>query len=257
MNYQGRVSPGTAQGDPSPIETPTLSIVIPAFNEAEGLSHLYQHLGSSLSETAVSWEVLFVDDGSKDKTWNEICRLCEADGRVRGLRLSRNFGHQSALLAGLAHARGDAVISMDADMQHPPELIPALVDAWQKGAKIVKTVRIDPEDLSWFKRVTSNGYYRLFSFLSGVEIKEGMADFRLMDRQVLDNLLQFKEEGLFLRGMVQWMGYPSVEIPFECGPRFAGTTKYSLRKMLRLAWHGVSSFSLVPLRVAIMTGLVS
>jgi dolichol-phosphate mannosyltransferase len=246
----------TALTDPS-IERPTLSLIVPAYNEHGNLAELHSQLVKVLSPVGLPWEIIFVDDGSKDSTWSVVTRLHQEDNRVLGIRLSRNFGHQNALIAGLTHARGDAVISMDADMQHPPAIIPSLVHEWRKGNKIVKTVRRDPVTAPFFKRVTSRLYYRLFSYLSGIEMRSGMADFRLLDRQVLNQMLQFKEAGLFLRGIVEWVGYPSSVVNFDCEPRFAGTTKYTLRRMIKFAWHGVSSFSLVPLRIGIMMGLVS
>ena len=236
---------------------PTLSLVIPAYNEQGNLDKLYSELVGVLSQLDLSWEVLLVDDGSKDGTWSDIARLHQIDHRVLGFRLSRNFGHQHALVAGLTYARGNAVISMDADLQHPPGVIPSLVHEWRKGSKIVKTVRRDPDNVPVFKRLTSRYYYRLFSYLSGIEMQGGMADFRLLDRQVLDQMLQFKEAGLFLRGIVEWVGYPSAVVTFDCGPRFSGVTKYTLKRMIRFAWYGVSSFSLVPLRIGIGMGLTS
>jgi len=241
----------------APIQRQKLSIVVPAYNEQGNLSKLCSELKEVLSSLGLSWEIIFVDDGSADNTWRDIESLHNDDPRVRGIRLSRNFGHQNALIAGLSCAGGDAIISMDADLQHPPNVIPLLVEEWRKGNKIVKTVRRDPENLSIFKAWTSRLYYRLFSYLSGVEIQSGMADFRLLDRQVLNELLQFKEEGLFLRGLIQWVGYPSTNVVFDCGTRFSGATKYTLKKMLHFAWNGISSFSLVPLRIGILLGLFS
>ncbi|HVS23511.1 MAG TPA: glycosyltransferase family 2 protein [Gammaproteobacteria bacterium] len=234
-----------------------ISIVVPAYNEERNLDVLYARLREQLESLRMHWELVIVDDGSADATWNAITRLSERDPRVRGLRLSRNFGHQSALLAGLAAARGKAVVTMDADLQHPPEIVPELVRRWQDGYQIVHGLRRDPPSVPYFKRLTSKLYYRLFSYLSGVEIQPGAADFRLIDRQVLDEILKFKEEGMFLRGIVHWVGYATTSVTFDCSPRHAGTSAYSLRKMLGLAWHGVSSFSLVPLRVAMGIGLLS
>jgi len=240
-----------------PLQRTVLSIVVPAYNEQGNILHLYSGLKSTLSPLAIAWELVFVDDGSTDDTWREIRSLHEQDGRIRGIRLSRNFGHQDALIAGMTHARGEAVITMDADLQHPPDLVPLLIAEWRKGIKIVKTVRREAPDLSAFKRLTSRLYYRLFSYLSGVNLESGMADFRLLDREVLQQVLAFKEEGLFLRGIVQWVGYPSSTVDFECGSRFSGTTKYTLPRMMQFAWHGISSFSLVPLRMGILLGLTA
>jgi dolichol-phosphate mannosyltransferase len=234
-----------------------ISIVVPAFNEERNLELLYTKLREQLEQLGMHWELVIVDDGSADGTWDAITALGARDVRVRGIRLSRNFGHQNALLAGLASARGKAVISMDADLQHPPEVVPQLVKQWSDGFQIVHAVRRDPPSVSLFKRVTSKLYYRLFSYLSGVEIQPGAADFRLLDRQVLDEILKFGEQGLFLRGIVHWVGYATTSVSFDCCERNAGKSGYSLRKMLTLAWHGVSSFSLVPLRIAMAVGLLS
>jgi dolichol-phosphate mannosyltransferase len=236
-----------------------ISIVIPAYNEERNLDVLYATVHEVLGAEAggVDWELVVVDDGSADRTWDVINALSAADVRVRGVRLSRNFGHQSALMAGLAAARGRAVIMMDSDLQHPPSLLPQLIGKWREGFEIVHAVRRDPPNLSWFKRTTSRLYYRLFTFMSGVAIEPGSADFCLLDRKVVDEVLKFEEEGLFLRGLVHWVGYATATVPFECGQRHAGTSKYNLSKMLTLGWHGVSSFSLVPLRVGIAIGLLS
>jgi glycosyltransferase involved in cell wall biosynthesis len=236
---------------------PEVSIVVPAYNEEGNLSKLHSELLKALSVLNLSWELIICDDGSTDKTWDETVRLNERDKNVRGVRLSRNFGHQYALYAGLAVASGQAVISMDADLQHPPELIPILLARWQQGYKIVFTVRLDSDDVPLLKRTTSRLFYRVFSFLSGVRIEEGMADFRLLDRQVVRTLLQCREGGLFLRGLVPWIGYPSCKVEYQPQKRFAGRTKYSLTKMLRLAWNGIVSFSIIPLRLGIGIGMVT
>ena len=238
-------------------EKPALSIVVPAFNEAGNLERFVQELEPVLREIRLPWELVFVDDGSRDATWEVIRALNARDPRIRGLRFSRNFGHQYALLAGLSRARGDAVVSLDADLQHPPRVIAQLVEEWRKGSQIVHTLRRDPASVSRFKRISSKLFYRTFSFLSGTHLSEGMADFRLLDRQVVRAMLDFPEEGVFLRGLVHWVGFTSSSVPFECQPRFAGRTSYTLRKMFRFAWTGVTSFSLVPLRLSILLGLVT
>jgi len=235
-----------------------ISIVIPAYNEERNLSVLYAHLREVLTSVGEDdFELVFIDDGSADRTWDTISALSASDVRVRGVRLSRNFGHQSALMAGLAAARGQAVVMMDADLQHPPSVVPQLIRKWREDFQIVHAVRRDPPNISWFKRKTSKLYYRLFSFMSGVAIEPGSADFCLLDRQVVDEVLKFEEDGLFLRGLVHWVGYATTSVPFECGERHAGESKYSLGKMLSLGWHGVSSFSLGPLRIGIAVGLLS
>ncbi|HEX6998273.1 MAG TPA: glycosyltransferase family 2 protein [Gammaproteobacteria bacterium] len=234
-----------------------ISVVVPAYNEEHNVEILYARLRQELQARQPEWELVFVDDGSTDGTWERIVALNASDPRVRGVRLSRNFGHQSALLAGLGAARGAAVVSMDGDLQHPPGVVSELIAKWQEGYQIVHAVRIDSARVPPWKRWSSRTFYRLFSFLSGVEIAPGSADFRLLDRQVLDEILKFKEEGLFLRGIVHWVGYATASVTYECGERHAGVSKYNLRRMLSLAWHGVSSFSLVPLRIGIFVGLLS
>lgn len=239
----------------APARHPVLSIVVPAFNEQGNIRRLCSRLDAAVSPLVANWELVFIDDGSTDSTWTEIVDLSGEDARVRGVRLSRNFGHQNALIAGMSCAQGDAVITMDADLQHPPEVVPELIAEWRKGNKIVKTIRRDPQQLPLLKRLTSRLFYRVFSYLSGVEIPIGMADFRLLDRQVLQQILSFKEEELFLRGIVQWVGYRTSTVYFDCGDRFSGSTNYTWRRMVSLAWHGISSFSIVPLRIGILTGI--
>ncbi len=238
-------------------EAPEVSIVVPCCEEAENVPQLYAELLDVMRTFGHPWEVIFIDDGSRDATWETISALHQRDNRVAGLRLSRNFGHQNALLAGMLQARGRAVITMDADLQHPPQVIPRLIDEWKKGSKVVHTIRIDSKDLSSAKRLTSQWFYRAFSSLSGVRMEPGMADFRLLDGQVVNNLLRLPEQGMFLRGLVHWVGYPSSRVTFQARERASGRSKYTFWRMLQFAWNGVTSFSVVPLRLGVLLGFLT
>ena len=238
-------------------DSPLLSVVLPAYNEAGNIGAAYRELRSELERTGAEWEIIVADDGSTDGTWGEVVELHAQDSRVKGVRLTRNFGHQYALLAGLQHARGEATITMDADLQHPPSLIPVLCERWRQGYRIVNTIRHDAPGTSVFKRVSSALYYRVFSALSGVPIQRGASDCRLLDREVLDELLRLDEAGPFFRGLVAWTGYPTDSVSFHARERHKGKTKYNLRRMLHFALDGVTSFSVTPLRIGVVIGLLT
>jgi|tagenome__1003787_1003787.scaffolds.fasta_scaffold20949392_1 glycosyltransferase involved in cell wall biosynthesis len=236
---------------------PLISVVAPCHNEASNLETLHEAVTSHLGSTEWEYELVLVDDGSTDGSWPTVCRIAQGDRRVHGVRLTRSFGQQAAILAGLRLARGDAVVTMDADLQHPPAVIPALVQHWLAGTLVVLTHRSDSADVGAFKRATSAMFYWIFSTLTGVPMAAGTGEFRLMDRRVVDYLLELQEGEYFLRGLIGWAGFRSVTVPFDAAPRLAGETKYSLRKMLRLAVSGVTAFSLTPLRIGTVLGLAT
>ncbi len=231
---------------------PRLDIVIPVFNEAEGLASLHASLMTAIAGLAYEVRILYVDDGSSDDTQVVLESLAGSDPRVQFLGLSRNFGHQAALTAGLDHAGADVVIMMDGDGQHPPELIPEMLRLHQLGYDIVQTQRVDSG--SSLKISTARGFYWLLNRIGELNITPGAADFRLVSREVLASLRQINEYHRFLRGLFSWMGFKSVLLPYSPKARLAGTSKYSMAKMLRLARDGLFSFSLVPLRLAFYVG---
>lgn len=236
--------------------TPHISIVIPCFNEADCLPVLYQELHRVMEGYVHTYELIFVDDGSTDGTIDILKHFSEQDARVRWLSFSRNFGHQKALKAGLDYAQGDAIITMDADMQHPPTLIPEMLALWQKGNDIVNTIRKDDKQCSWFKRATSRLFYRIINLLADVQILEGAADFRLLDSKVSMALRSCHEEYMFMRGMTAWVGFRQAQIEYQANARCAGKTKYSFKKMFSFALCGVTSFSVRPLRLAIVLSAI-
>jgi polyisoprenyl-phosphate glycosyltransferase len=234
-----------------------LSIVIPAHNEEENIDRLYAALCAATRSTCMEFEIIFVDDGSKDKTCDRVTAFQALDKRVRLVALTRNFGHQSAVLAGMNEARGDAVVSMDCDLQHPPTLIPDMVEAWRSGAAVVEMIRDETEDASWSKRVTSRFFYHVINILSDTAITPGAADFRLLDRKPLDDLLRLCDQRLFLRGMIAWMGYPRVSLHYVAAARAAGRSSYTVRRMISLAVDAITAFSAKPLRIAFYGGVIA
>ncbi|HEV8548456.1 MAG TPA: glycosyltransferase family 2 protein [Polyangiaceae bacterium] len=247
-------SPVLARPDRPP---PELSVVVPMYNEQTNVEAFVAAVSGVLVSAGLDHEIVLVDDGSSDGTWAAIVAAARAQPSVRGVSLSRNFGHQGALLAGLNHARGRAVITMDGDLQHPPESLPELVTAWREGYKIVNTRRLDSEDTPFFKRFTSRGFYWLFSQLTGVKMEAGASDFRLMDRDAVEALVRLGDADPFIRGLVSWLGFRTRTLPYQARRRHSGVPKFTLKKMLRLSTGAMLSFSAFPLRLGIGVGFVT
>jgi dolichol-phosphate mannosyltransferase len=237
-----------------PAPRPDLTIVLPAHNEAENIAPLCAALKQVLAPLG-SAEIVFVDDGSTDGTLAAIRAAAAGDPTVRYVAFTRNFGHAAALRAGLRHARGSAVVVMDTDFEHPPELIPELVKQWRSGFKVVAAKRLDDEAVSQFKRATSRLYYRLLGALGDVRLEPGSADFLLLDRVVVDAVNALEDHDLFLRGLVRWLGYPLTSVTYRQGRRRHGTSKYSLGRMVELAVTGIATHSVRPLRFAVWLSL--
>jgi polyisoprenyl-phosphate glycosyltransferase len=233
---------------------PVISIVLPAHNERDALRRVVGDIVSALA--AWDHEIVIVDDGSSDGTWKEIQSLHDQCHRVRGIKLTRNFGHQAALTAGLRAASGSAVVMMDADGQHPPRLLPRFIRLWEEGHPIVQGVRTSSTGEGWLKRTTSNLFYSVWSTLSGVQMTRGAADFRLIDRKALETLLSSSGSLVFLRGLIPWLGYDMAYVPFEAESRVAGQPRYTWGRMVRLSTDGLMAFSVVPLRLAMALGIV-
>jgi dolichol-phosphate mannosyltransferase len=231
---------------------PEISIVLPAHNEAGNISAIAAAIARAVA-LAGSYEIVFVDDGSTDGTLAAI-RSAARDPAIRYLSFTRNFGHQAALRAGLRHARGRAVIVMDADFEHPPELIPKLVAEWKGGAKIVATRR-DDEGVAAAKRVSSQLYYKVLDAIGDVRIEPGSADYMLLDRAVVDVVNAIEDQDIFLRGLVRWLGFPLVTIPYTRGQRQSGESSFSAARMVELALTGIAAHSVRPLRFAIWLAL--
>lgn len=238
----------------TPLNT-KISVIVPAYNEAENIPVLLEKLKKNIPSK--SYEIIFVDDGSTDDTLNILKNLRKQNDCIHYLSFSRNFGHQYALRAGLAKATGDAVISIDADLQHPPEVIPQLIQKWQDGYDIVYTLRQENKNQGFLKRKTSNLYYKLLNFMTSVSVPKGAADFRLLDKKVVQILNKSLERDLFLRGYITWMGFKQIGIPYQVAKRHAGKSSYTLSKMIRLAWMGITSFSIMPLRIASVVGFLT
>ncbi len=240
----------------SPPRSPTLlSVVAPVYNEEELVERFVRRACAAVAD--YTFELVLVNDGSTDATPELLDRMAAEDPRVRVVHLSRNFGHQAALTAGLEHAAGDVVAMIDADLQDPPELIPTMVARWETGADVVYAVRRQREGETAFKLATASWFYKLFDKLAQVDLEPNSGDFRLLDRRALDALLTMTERSRFLRGMTVWVGFTQTAVPYERDARHAGETKYTLRKMLRFSLDAIASFSHVPLQLATYVGLLS
>jgi len=236
---------------------PVYSIIAPIYNEKENLPELYRRIAEVMESSGETWELILVDDGSTDGSTEKIHELAEADVRIRKLIFARNFGHQIAITAGWDHARGDAVVIIDADLQDPPEVILELAKKWKEGYEVVYAVRAEREGESWFKLWTASLFYRLIYRITDVKIPVDTGDFRLMDRKVVDVLKQMRERHRFPRGMSAWVGFKQIGVEYKRAARHAGVTKYPFKKMLKLAVNAITSFSYFPLQVATFFGFFS
>lgn len=232
-----------------------ISIVTPVYNEEGNVVYFHDEVTKVMKDVPMEYEIIYVNDGSKDRTDELIHQLAESDPHVRALTFARNFGHQIAITCGMDFAVGDAVITMDGDMQHPPALIPVLIEKWQEGYDIVQTIRTATEDAGPVKKITSAGYYAVINSISNSPVVPGGSDFRLMDRKALDAFLRFREHSRFIRGIVGGLGFKQTTIEFEAPARHAGVSKFSMKKMLHFAMDGIITNSTLPLRMAFYCGV--
>jgi dolichol-phosphate mannosyltransferase len=236
---------------------PTYTIVAPIYNEVDNLHVLYERVSAVMDQTGESWEIVMVDDGSSDGSTDIIQELSSKDVRIKPVIFARNFGHQIAVTAGLDASQGDAVIIIDADLQDPPEVILDLIEKWKEGYEVVYAVRSKREGETWFKLVTAAAFYRLIQRITDVNIPTDTGDFRLLDRRVVNVMNQMREKHRFLRGMSSWIGYKQIGVEYERAERFAGETKYPLKKMIRFASDAITGFSYFPLQLATYLGFIA
>jgi glycosyltransferase involved in cell wall biosynthesis len=236
---------------------PTISIIAPIYNEIGNIEKLYQRVSQTMDASGESWELILVDDGSRDGSTEMIREYAQADSRVRPVIFARNFGHQIAVTAGLDFSRGQAVVIIDADLQDPPELIKELIAKWREGYEVVYAVRAEREGESWFKLATASLFYRIIYRITDVDIPLDTGDFRLMDRKVVDILCQMREQHRFLRGMASWVGFRQIGVSYKREARFSGSTKYPIKKMVKFASDAITGYSYFPLQVATYMGFFS
>jgi len=249
------VSPFTLSREAKVSSAPALSIIVPCYNEQAVIETTHARLVAVMAATGLAYEIIYVDDGSSDATIERLRAICVQTPNARLIKLSRNFGHQIAVTAGLEYADGDAVVLIDADLQDPPEVIPQMVAKWREGYEVVYGVRSSREGESAFKLWTARTFYRLINALSEVPLPLDSGDFRLIDRKVVLALRRMRERYRLLRAMTSWVGFRQAALPYERHKRFAGYSKYPLRKMIALALDGILSFSVVPLRIVTLVGL--
>lgn len=235
----------------------TVTIIIPVFNETDNIPVLVSAVGREMDAIGYQYSILLIDDGSKDGTLAIIKQLKQNNDKLNYISFSRNFGHQNALKAGFDYSNSDAVITMDGDMQHPPALLPAMLSLWEEGNDVVYTIRKDHLEQSAMKRTTSDMFYNVLNSLSDIKLERGTADFRLMDKKVVDVLKNIQEQDLFWRGLVKWLGFKQKAIEYQAEERFSGKSKYTIKKMVELALKGITSFSTKPLTFAIYIGFFS
>jgi glycosyltransferase involved in cell wall biosynthesis len=234
-----------------------ITVVVPLFNEEKVIEHFYRRMKATIEKVrSHSFTLLFVNDGSTDGTLQQLKRLALSDHSVRIVDFSRNFGHQAAILAGIQRAEGEAAVIIDGDLQDPPEVIPRLIQKWEQGFEVVYGKRIRREGESAFKRLSAFLFYRLMRVLSDTDVPKDVGDFRLIDRKVIDVLKDHSERNIFIRGLIAWIGFRQTFVEYERDRRYAGDTKYPLIRMLNFALDGITSFSIKPLRLSLMTGLV-
>jgi len=238
------------------IKQKKITLVIPSFNEKGNIKVIHDRIKNVFKKLDYQYEFLFVDDGSTDDTLNEIELLANKQSNVKYISFSKNFGHQKALKAGLDNADGDAVISLDADLQHPPEFIDNFLKNWEKGYEIVYSIRKETNQVSFFKRVTARLFYKLLNILSDLNLSQGAADFRLLDKSVVKIIREFKESDLFIRGLIPWVGFNQIGLEYTPEERKWGVSKYSIKKMFYFALQGITSFSVKPLYLSTILGLV-
>ena len=234
----------------------TVTILIPSYNEEASLPVLYEKLVELGTDAHYGWEFLFINDGSNDHTLAILKDLAKKDARIRYISLSRNFGKENAMLAGFDYASGDCMVIMDADLQHPPKLVPEMLRLWEEGYEDVYARRKDRETDSWLRRKLSQRYYRLLQKVSNVDILQNVGDFRLLDRKCIDALKKLRETERYTKGMYCWIGFKKTELEFEVGERVAGRSSFSYRKLAKLAVNGFTSYTTAPLKVSTYVGLV-